>query len=179
MQFRTTVLILVHSLKQKKRVNAVLYLSQINSLKKYKTYSSFISRHKKSLNKWVSSIFSRRSLLFSTLFFLKIPLFELNNPFAFHRNWSVDIQSMLVFLQLTHDFLPSCKTAKPSVYIFGLGLFRLRKCLCRDRALCFSPSAEDRRAGSIIFHSWLVWPLIQANKSDCMFIKLSTNWNFA
>ena len=46
-------------------------------------------------NKWINTISSSRSLVFSTEFLLKIPVFKLNNRFVFHRAWALDIKSVL------------------------------------------------------------------------------------
>ena len=49
---------------------------------------------------------------------LKIPVFELNIPFVFHRNCAEGIQSMLEFLKLIYEFLARSNTAEEPVYIF-------------------------------------------------------------
>ena len=72
---------------------------------------------------------------------LKIPAFELNVPFVFHRTRAIDVQLILKFLQLIHDFLASNSTVTPSVYTFPVvsvldvnpwpnGINALRQSLC-------------------------------------------------
>ena len=73
-----------------------------------------------SWNKWVNSIFSTSSLFFSTQLPLKIPVFQLNNLLLFHRTWAIDIQSILEFLQLIHDFLDNGNIFRSRIYIFSV-----------------------------------------------------------
>ena len=40
----------------------------------------------------------------------KKPVFELNNHFVFHLTLAVDIQLIVEFLQIIHDFLTSGKS---------------------------------------------------------------------
>ena len=47
---------------------------------------------------------------FATQVLLRIPLFELNNRFVFHRTLAVHIQSKLEFLLFGYDFLTSNNT---------------------------------------------------------------------
>ena len=39
---------------------------------------------------------------FSTQLLLKMPMFEFNNCFVFHRTWDVDVQSILEFLKFIY-----------------------------------------------------------------------------
>ena len=51
-------------------------------------------------------------------------MFEWNNRFVFPETWIVDMQSILEFLELIHDFLASSYTVRSSVYIFSVVLVR-------------------------------------------------------
>ena len=51
-------------------------------------------------------------------------VFELNNCFVFHQTWAIDVQSILEFEQLIHDFLDSDNIVRWRVYIFSV----LQKC---------------------------------------------------
>ena len=79
-------------------------------------------------------IFSSRSLFFSTQLSLKIPTFDLNNPFVFHQTGAVDMQSLLEFLQLIHDFLSSGNKVRCSIYVFLVafitGVSSWPNCVC-------------------------------------------------
>ena len=90
--------------------------------------------------------FSSRSYFFSTQLLLKIPVFDLNNPFVFRRIWAVDIQSILEISQLIHDFLASDNTIRLSIYY---PLFRLAQGLHGHlvSAFWFSFSITDSREG--------------------------------
>ena len=57
-------------------------------------------------------------VFFSVQLLLNIPVFELNVPFAFHWTRTVDVHSIVEFLQLTSDFPASDSTIGSSVYIF-------------------------------------------------------------
>ena len=59
-------------------------------------------------------MFSNRRL---TYLFLKISAFQFNNPSAFPRAWAVDVQPILEFLQLIHDYLTRDSTIKLPVCI--------------------------------------------------------------
>ena len=50
-----------------------------------------------------------------------MPMVEFNNYFVFHRTWSVDIRSIVKFLQIIYDFLAS---GKKKIGIFLVALFR-------------------------------------------------------
>ena len=43
----------------------------------------------------------------STQLLVKMPVLEINNRFVLHRTSAVEIQSILKFLQLIHDYLAS------------------------------------------------------------------------
>ena len=55
---------------------------------------------------------------FSTQLLLKIPAFELKNRFIFHQIWAADIELILGFLKVIHDFLACSSTVRSPVYIF-------------------------------------------------------------
>ena len=64
-------------------------------------------------------IFSSRNLFFfSTQLQLKIPMFELNHRFVFNRILTVDIQSIIEFLQLVHDYLVCGIKVRSPVYMY-------------------------------------------------------------
>ena len=67
---------------------------------------------------WINLL--KQEFIFLTQLLLKIPVFELNIPFVFHRTWAIDIQSILEFLQLIYDFLASNNTVIPFVYVFPI-----------------------------------------------------------
>ena len=73
--------------------------------------------------KWVYSVFSRRSLFFSTQFQLKISTFELRDCFIFHRTLPVDIHCTPDYLCL-RIIRPPPKLKFSRVFLF---LFRGEK----------------------------------------------------
>ena len=66
------------------------------------------------INEIISS-FQAGVWFFWTQLRLKIPVFELNNLFAFHLAWPADIQSILAFLHFIHDFTASVNIVRSPV----------------------------------------------------------------
>ena len=77
----------------------------------------FIASYSLKLNELIQFSQAGVFIFFSTQFLLRIPIFELNIPFMHYRTIALDIQSLLEFLQLIHNFLPSNITLTPSVYM--------------------------------------------------------------
>ena len=61
---------------------------------------------------------SSQAGIFLTQLLLKIPMLELKNHFVLHWTWAVDIQLMLKFLQLIHDFQTNDTTIRMLIYMF-------------------------------------------------------------
>ena len=58
----------------------------------------------------------KQQFIFLTQLLLKIPVFDLNMLFVFHRTSAIDIQSEVEFLLPIHYFLASGKLIRLSVY---------------------------------------------------------------
>ena len=69
-------------------------------------------------------------LCYKFLFLLKIRVFVIKNHFVFHRVWALDMQSIVEFLQLSHDFLTSGNKIRSSVYILLIVSNRMSSGVC-------------------------------------------------
>ena len=97
---------------------------------------------------------SRAGVYFFNSLPLKIPVFELNNIFVFHRTKDVNIQSIVKLLQLIYDFLTSDNKVRSSVYIFFVSANRDVSSWPNDQSTLIQSAAEDKRTDSIPMQLW-------------------------
>ena len=88
-------------------------------------------------------------LISSTELLLRIPVIDFTNRFVFHRTCAVDIQSIFEFLNSFVILWPVVSLLDRLSIYFSLFLRELCVCVRMVSTLCFSPIAEDSRAGSI------------------------------
>ena len=125
------------------------------------------------------SIFSSKSLFFPTQLLLIIPVFELNVLFVFHQTWAINMQSILEFSQLIHDFLVNHNTVTPSVCnvsrCFGSWYESFTKRLTHFTVIYLLTIDRwfDSRAAVLVFVGMYV------RHTNPIVNSINSNWNFA
>ena len=105
----------------------------------------------------------KQGFIFSTQILLNISVFELNNRFDFRQRVTSDVQSILEFWQLIHDFL-ACGN---SINRLSLHTFPVASVIDALQwpvvsTFCSSPSTRVRKADWIPVQTRSLWALMQS-----------------
>ena len=129
---------------------------KLSNITCFEVISYFASCFYLKINKFIQSSQAR------VYFFNSIPAkntnFKLNKRFVFHRNWAVDLQSIIKLSHLIHDILTNSNKVRSSVYILLFILLCLHGWIVS--AICFTLASNDSKASCIPIHVWSLWWLI-------------------